>query len=243
VSASAQVARRQPAIRFDEVTFSYGRTPALRDVSLVLWPGELAYLVGPSGAGKTTLLRLAHGQLRPAAGAVVVCGVRVHRAGRRAIRGLRRRVSVAFEDGRLVSRLTAFENVVYALRIVDLDLPPGAARRRSAAALASVGLGDRGDAYPRELSNGQRQRVTLARALATRPEVLLADEPLAGLDPATGAAVQRLLERAAEDGTTVLIATVDPDLPSPASRVIRLAAGAVAGGQPVGMRPWLSVAQ
>src|SRR5437763_570087 len=102
-----------PAVTFDRVTFAYGKAEALRDVSLVLRPGELAYLVGPSGAGKTTLLKLAHGQLRPVSGFVVVCGVRVNRAGRRGIRTLRRRVSVVFEDYRLVSRLTALENVAY----------------------------------------------------------------------------------------------------------------------------------
>src|SRR2546423_9234837 len=89
-----------PAVTFDRVTFAYGKTVALRDVSLVLGPGELAYLVGPSGAGKTTLLKLAHGQLRPASGSVEVCGVRVHRARRPGVRGLRPRVSRAFQDYR-----------------------------------------------------------------------------------------------------------------------------------------------
>src|SRR2546429_7618391 len=96
-----------PAVTFDRVTFAYGKTVALRDVSLVLGPGELAYLVGPSGAGKTTLLKLAHGQLRPASGSVVVCGVRVHRARRRGIRMLRRRASGVVEGLPLPGRPAA----------------------------------------------------------------------------------------------------------------------------------------
>jgi cell division transport system ATP-binding protein len=231
----------RPAIAFDRVAFSYGKTVALREISLVLQQGELAYLVGPSGAGKTTLLKLAHGQLRPASGAVEVCGVRVHRARRWAIRALRRHVSLVFEDYRLASRLTAQENVAYALRIADLSLPSGAARRRATAALASVGLGLRLDAYPRELSGGQRQRVALARALATRPLALLADEPVANLERPFAAGVLRLLEQVAEEGTAVLIATVDPGFARGTSRVIHLRQGTIADDHTPEALPWLSV--
>ncbi|TMC02977.1 MAG: ATP-binding cassette domain-containing protein [Chloroflexi bacterium] len=230
----------RPAIELDRVAFSYGKTAALRDVSLVLQPGELAYLVGPSGAGKTTLLKLAHGQLRPASGSVVVCGVRVHRARRRAIRTLRRRVSVVFEDYRLVSRLTALENVVYALRIADLSLPPGAARRCAAAALASVGLGGRLGAYPRELSGGQRQRVALARALASRPRALLADEPVANLDRGVATRVLGLLEHVADEGTAVLIATVHSGLARRPGRILHLREGTIDDQSPDAL-PWLSI--
>jgi cell division transport system ATP-binding protein len=231
------------AVTFEHVAFSYGKSVALRDVSLALGPGEVAYLVGPSGAGKTTMLKLAHGQLRPASGAVVVCGVRLHRARKRAIRALRRRVSVVFEDYRLMSRLTALENVAYALRIVNLALPPGATRRQAAAALALVGLGSRLDAYPRELSGGQRQRVALARAVATGPQALLADEPVANLDPDVAVQVLRVLERIAEEGTAVLVATVDPRHALGAGRIIRLAEGKTAEEQTTGTRQWLSVAR
>ncbi len=225
-----------PAVRFDAVTFSYGRVRALRDVSFLLWPGELAYLVGPSGAGKTTVLKLAHGQLRPASGGVVVHGVQLHRARRRAIRNLRRSVAVVFQDFKLVARLTAQENVAYALRIVDLALPPREARRRAAGALAAVAMEGRRDAYPRELSGGQQQRVAIARALATRPRILLADDPVASLDRENAADVLGLLGGVADAGTTVLIATVGRDLAAGARRVIHLMGGAVVGQEPTETR-------
>ncbi len=215
-----------PAIRFEDVGFSYGRVPALRGVSFTMEPGELAYLIGPSASGKSTLLRLAHGQLRPSAGWVVSAGIAVGRARRREIRQLRRRVGVVFQDYRLLERLTAIENVAYALRVADLGLPPGEARRRAAAALDEVGLGGRLDAFPTQLSGGQRQRVAIARALAARPAILLADEPTASLDEENGGHVVRLLERAARAGATVLVATCDRDLVAGGDRlVLRLADG------------------
>ncbi len=174
---------RSPAVRLEAASFCYGRAQALSDVSLTLRAGELAHLVGPSGAGKTTLLRLLHGQLRPSAGSVLVDGVPVHRARRRAIRRLRRAVAVVFQDYKLLARLTALENVVYALRITDLGIAAREASRRATSALAALGLEERRNAYPAELSGGQQQRVAIARALVVRPSVLLADEPTANLDP------------------------------------------------------------
>jgi cell division transport system ATP-binding protein len=214
-------------VRLDAVSFSYGRGRVLTDVSLALRPGELAHLVGPSGAGKTTLLRLLHGQLRPSGGSLVVHGIPLHRARRRAIRRLRRAVAVVFQDYKLLGRLTALENVVYALRITDLGIAAREARRRAAAALTRLGLEERGHAYPAELSGGQQQRVAIARALVVQPSVLLADEPTAHLDHENAASVLGLLARVAAGGATVLIATCDPALEPRARRVIRLARGEV----------------
>jgi cell division transport system ATP-binding protein len=216
----------RPALRFDGVSFSYGRVAALHEVSLSLWPGEIAYLVGPSGAGKTTLLRLAHGQLRPTAGCVLVAGVLVHRGRCRAIRRLRRTVGLVFQDYKLMARLTALDNVAYALRVADLGLPNRVARERAARALAEVGLDGRLHAYPGELSGGQQQRVAIARALAARPSVLLADEPTANLDIENAVNVTRLLARTAQRGAAVLVATCDDGV-AMTDRAIRLIRGSI----------------
>jgi cell division transport system ATP-binding protein len=204
--------RDGPAIAADDVGFAYGQIIALRQVSFSLAGGEFAYLVGPSAAGKTTLLRMIHGQLRPQTGSLVVNAVEVNRAGSAQLRRLRREVGVVFQDYKLLERLTAAENVAYALRVADLTLAPREAERRASAALRQVGLGGRLGAYPRELSGGQQQRLAIARALAARPFVLLADEPTASLDEANAEKVVELLQRISLNGTTVLVATHDSSM-------------------------------
>jgi cell division transport system ATP-binding protein len=204
--------RDGPAVTADRLGFGYGHIPALRHVNFTLAHGEFAYLVGPSAAGKTTLLRLIHGQLRPSSGRLVVLGVEVSRAGLSELRRLRREVGVVFQDYKLLERLTAVENVAYALRVADLTLAPRDATRRAAAALRQVGLGGRLSAYPRELSGGQQQRLAIARALAARPVALLADEPTASLDDVNAGNVMELLQRVSAGGTTVLVATHDSGL-------------------------------
>jgi ABC-type ATPase involved in cell division len=218
---------RQPSLRFDSVSYSYGQLVAIAGVSFALLPGELAYLVGPSASGKTTLIRLAHGELRPASGDLEVAGHHVQGASRGQLRRLRRQVAVVYQDHRLLARLTALENVAYALRVADLGLSAADARRWARDALEHVGLGRRLDAYPHQLSGGQQQRVAVARAVAARPSVLLADEPSAHLDAENSGRVLDLMERLAGEGATVLIATCELDAAATARRVIRLASGAV----------------
>jgi cell division transport system ATP-binding protein len=201
-----------PAIAADGVGFNYGSMIALHHVSFSLARGEFAYLVGPSAAGKTTLLRMIHGQLRPSTGWLVVNSVEVGRARTSELRQLRRDVGVVFQDYKLLERLTAAENVAYALRVADLTLAPHEAERRAGAALRQVGLGGRLGAYPRELSGGQQQRLAIARALAARPFALLADEPTASLDEANAENVMELLLSVSFNGTTVLVATHDSKL-------------------------------
>jgi ABC-type ATPase involved in cell division len=213
-------------VRFDRVSFSYGHTAILRDVSLTLLAGELAYLVGPSAAGKTTLLELAHGQRRPSAGLLQVDGVLLHRERPGALRRLRRSVGFVSQDHRLLPRLTALDNVAYALRVAELRLGGRDARQRAGRALAEVGLEHRLDAYPGELSGGQRQRVAVARALAGRPSILLADEPTANLDAESTGNVLELLRRCATQGAAVLVATCDESLAWD-HRVIRLSDGEI----------------
>jgi cell division transport system ATP-binding protein len=223
-----------PAIRFDGVSFSYGRLPALEKVSFAVAAGELAYVVGPSAAGKTTLLRLVHGQLRPQRGGLRVDGQDLTRARGRALRRLRRRVGVIFQDYRLLGRLTAEENVAYALRVVDLWLPRREAINRAGAALEAVGLEDRARAFPRQLSGGQQQRLAIARALAAAPAILLADEPTASLDRVEARKILALFELAAKGGTAVLIATHDAELVARLRyRVIGLSGGRIAWDRPL----------
>lgn len=218
-----------PAIRLDGVSFSYGRVPALENVSLSVQSGELAYVVGPSAAGKTTLLRLLHGELRAQRGGVLVAGLDLVRAHRRARRLVRRQVAVVFQDYRLLRRLTVVENVAYALRVADLWLPKKEALARAMAALEAVGMAERARAFPHQVSGGQQQRLAIARALAAGPAVLLADEPTASLDRLEARKVLSLFEKAARDGTTVLVATHDPDLVAKSRRrVIALNEGRVA---------------
>jgi cell division transport system ATP-binding protein len=227
--ASPTPPKDQPAIRLDGVSFAYGRVPALENVSFSIAPGELAYVVGPSAAGKTTLLRLLHGQLRPQRGGLLVDGRDLVRARRRMRRQLRRRVAVVFQDYRLLRRLTVVENVAYALRVADLWLPRREALRRAMAALEAVGIADRARAFPHQISGGQQQRLAIARALAARPAILLADEPTASLDRVEARKILALFESAARQGTTILVATHDPDLVAKSKRrVIALSEGRVA---------------
>ena len=197
----------EPAVKLVGLSKSYGRTPVLKGVNLSVGQGELFEVTGPSGSGKTTLLRLVHGQLRPSAGELWVRGKNLHRRWRRGLDGLRRDVAFIFQEQRLLPRLNAFENIVYALQLRDPQVPNRVIKQRALEALESVKLAGRTRAYPHQLSAGERQRVAVARALATRPRVLLADEPLASMDEENAAIITHLLEDAAARGTTVIVAS------------------------------------
>jgi len=210
----------QPAIKLVDVTKSFGRSAVLKGVNVTVAQGELFEVTGPSGSGKTTLLRLVHGQLRPNAGELWVGGRGLHRWWRRGLGKLRRDVAFIFQEQRLLPRLNAFENVVLALQVRDPQVPNREIKRRAMEALESVKLAHRRRAYPHQLSAGERQRVAIARALAAKPSVLLADEPLSSLDDDNAAMVTHLLEAAAANGTTVIIASHRHTFP--ASRILRL---------------------
>ena len=210
----------EPAIKLVDVAKSFGRNAVLKGVNLSVAPGELFEVTGPSGSGKTTLLRLVHGQLRPNAGELWVGGRGLHRWWRRGLGKLRRDVAFIFQEQRLLPRLNAFENVVLALQVCDPQVPNREIKRRAMEALESVKLAHRRRAYPHQLSAGERQRVAIARALATKPRVLLADEPLSAMDDENASLVTHLLEEAAANGTTVVVATHRHTFP--ASRILRL---------------------
>jgi ABC-type ATPase involved in cell division len=201
-----------------------GRVEALADLSFEVKPAELAVLVGPGGAGKSTLLRLVTGEERPTRGSVLVDGTDVGTLGARGLARLRRGLGVLSPDGRLLPDRTALGNLTFVLRA--LGSRRAEARERALAALVEVGLGAARNALPHELAVGERQRVLLARALATRPRLLLADEPTALLDPLASAMVVTLLRSLPLRGTTCLVATQTTELARALDgRVLRLAAG------------------
>ena len=204
---------------------------ALRGVDLVVTRGEFVVVAGPSGCGKTTLFNLLGALDGADSGSVLFEGSDLRRltsAGRTLF--LRRKIGFVFQSFNLVPVLTAYENVEYPLWIDDLGRAER--RRRTEAALASVGLGGRMHQRPDQLSGGERQRVALARGLVHDPLVILADEPTANLDSKTGAEIVDLLARAnSERGTTFLIATHDPAIIERSLRTVRLLDGRVVGDE------------
>jgi cell division transport system ATP-binding protein len=188
-------------------TRRFGDRVAVGGVNLSFQPGELVFLVGPSGAGKSTILKLLNRELRPSEGQVWVDGLPAHNLRPSQIPLLRRRVGVVFQDFKLLPRLTALENVVFALRVTDLSLSDEETHDRAQDALEAVALGDRAGAFPEELSGGEQQRVAIARAIVAQPPVLIADEPTGNLDVATALEIVDLLEDVAQFGTAVVVAT------------------------------------
>ncbi len=195
-------------IQFWNVSKKYPAGPtALADVSFSIARGEFVFLTGPSGAGKTTLLKLIYREELPDSGQIVVNGRNLTALRRRKIPYLRRSIGVVFQSFRLIARKTVFENVTYLPRI--LGMSRAEQQRMCERALRRVGLAHRLNAYPRQLSGGEQQRVTLARALVCDPRIILADEPTGNLDPELSAEILALLREIHAQGTTVIVATHD----------------------------------
>ena len=225
----------RPIVEAAAVSRSYGSRLAVDDIDFALRPRELTFLVGPSGAGKTTLLRLINREVRPTAGEMWVAGIAAHLLKPSRIAELRRRVGVVFQDYKLLPRLTAIENVAFALQVADLRLSDEQARERSLDALEAVGLGDRGNAFPHQLSGGQQQRVAIARAVVAQPPVLIADEPTGNLDQDTAWEIMDLFEDIAAWGTAVLVATHNVEIVTRLNRrVLTLVQGRLVRDQPAG---------
>jgi cell division transport system ATP-binding protein len=234
--AGALRSRALPALlELIGATRRYGDVVAVDDVSLALRPGELAFLVGPSGAGKTTLLRLINREIRPTSGEIWVDGLPAHALRDGRVAELRRRVGVVFQDYKLLPRLTAVENVAFALQVSELGVSEEEARDRSLDALEAVGLADKANAFPHQLSGGQQQRVAIARALVSQPPLLIADEPTGNLDLETAWQVMTLLEQVSRYGATVLIATHNLEIVRRMQRrVLTLVSGRLVRDQPAG---------
>jgi cell division transport system ATP-binding protein len=196
-------------IRLQQVSKLYaGGEHALRDVDLEIAGGEMVVVVGPSGAGKSTLLRLMGGIERPSAGTVEIFGrdTATLDPGRLAL--VRQQVGLIFEDFKLLADRSALENVMVPLEIAGYGLAD--ARKRARSALERVGLSGRERARPAGLSGGEQQRLCIARAVVSRPALILADEPTGNLDAAQAAAIGDMLKAFHAIGTTVVVATHDP---------------------------------
>jgi putative ABC transport system ATP-binding protein len=218
-----------------EQTYLSGGRPltVLRQVNLSIAPREFVAIMGPSGSGKTTLLGLLAGLDRPTRGTVVLDGVDLGSLSEDARARLRaEKIGFVFQTFQLMPTLTALENV-----LVPIELRGGgdgrASEARARELLGRVGLGDRTDHYPTQLSGGEQQRVGLARAFAADPKILFADEPTGSLDADTGRAVIDLLVQLNRDaGTTLVLVTHDAALAARATRVIRIAGGAIVSDTP-----------
>jgi cell division transport system ATP-binding protein len=195
-------------IRFENVDKVYkGSIAALRDVSVDVSKGEFLFLVGPSGSGKSTFLRLLLREEYPTAGRIVVAGRDISRLSHWKVPQLRRNIGCIFQDFKLLPTRTVYENVAFAMEVIGR--PRSVIRTQVPQVLDLVGLAKKAGRFPNELSGGEQQRVSIARAFVNRPLILLADEPTGNLDPATTVGIMRILDRINRTGTTVVMATHD----------------------------------
>jgi cell division transport system ATP-binding protein len=198
-------------IVFDSVTKVYEPgVVALEDVSLTIDKGEFVFIVGPSGSGKSTLIRLLLKELEPTKGRIIIGGRELGRLKRKLVPILRRNIGCVFQDFKLLPNRTAFENVAYALRVQGESKQE--IRRKVPEVLALVGLSHKTSSFPDELSGGEQQRVSIARAFVNHPPLLICDEPTGNLDPDTSVGIMQLLYRINRTGTTVLMATHDREM-------------------------------
>jgi putative ABC transport system ATP-binding protein len=235
VGAAAAAAR---PVGLRGVGYAYGegelRRPVLRDVDLEVGPGEIVLLTGPSGSGKTTLLTLIGALRAMQEGSAVVLGRELMGAGEAQRVALRRRIGFIFQQHNLLGFLTARQNVAMALEL-DPALDEAARLARAGEMLEAVGLAEHADRPPAKLSGGQRQRVAVARALAREPGLVLADEPTAALDRASGQEVVRLLRDLARSrGVPILMVTHDPRILDIADRIVAMEDGRIVDAPAVG---------
>ena len=199
------------AVALDNVTVRLGGRVILEDFSLEIQPGKVTAVMGPSGAGKTTVMRLITRQIQPDAGHVLVGSTRVDQLKGRELGRFRRNLGVLLQNGALFTDLTCFDNVALPLR-EHTDLPETLIRRLVLIKLQTVGLRGAADLYPRELSGGMNRRVAMARAMALDPDIMLYDEPFAGLDPISlGVSLRLIREINDAQGTTSVVITHDVD--------------------------------
>jgi len=215
-------------IVFDNVKKIYedNNTVALDGVSFEVKKGEFVFLVGHSGAGKSSVIRMLLCEERPTSGTVLVNGFNIGELDRRDIPALRRSLGVVFQDFRLLPNRTVYDNVAFAMRVVGA--PSRHIRRRVPEVLSLVDLSHKARAYPSQLSGGEQQRVSMARALANNPSILIADEPTGNLDLKRSDEVMEILEKINKKGTTIVMAThAEKIVNSMQKRVITLDMGSI----------------
>lgn len=197
-------------LKYKKVSKNFGPIKALTDISFAVAPGEFVFITGPSGAGKTTLLRLLIRQIRPSEGEIYFDGLEVHNLKNHQIPYLRRDIGSVFQDYRLLTDRTIFENALIALAVKGT--PKLERNPRVEQVLSLVGLSERAHLFPSQLSGGELQRAALARALVVNPKLVFADEPTGNLDPKTAEGIMELLQKINEEGKTVIITTHSHDL-------------------------------
>ena len=198
-------------IEFNDVVKNYSPdTQALRGVTMQIDDGEFAFLVGPSGSGKSTIIKLITGELKPTSGSVHVNGYSLERIRKREIPYLRRTVGVVYQDFRLIATKTVYENLAFAMRAVGAQKKE--IEERIPYILDLVGMADKANRHPNELSGGEQQRLAIARALVNNPSTIIADEPTGNLDPVLALEIMVLLQEINNLGTTVLVVTHAQDL-------------------------------
>jgi len=222
-------------IKLENVSKVYkGDVVALRDAHCDIQKGEFVFLVGPSGSGKSTVIRLLNKEEVPNTGRIYVAGKDIGELTSWKVPFLRRNIGCVFQDYKLLTGKTVYENVAFALEVIGR--PRHVIKTQVPAILDLVGLSKKTRNYPNELSGGEQQRVSIARAFVNRPLILLADEPTGNLDPATSVGIMRLLDRINRTGTTVVMATHDRSIvDTMRRRVIELDRGAIVRDQARGV--------
>lgn len=220
-------------VKFENVTKNFGQTTALSRVSFEIEPGEFVFVIGPSGAGKTTLVKLILREYPPTEGIIKVKGLNLQELSKKKMPEYRRQVGVVFQDFKLLFDQTVFENVALALRV--LGEPEEKIEQRVLNVLDLVGLKDKVDFFPSQLSGGELQRTCLARAIVGEPEIIIADEPKGNLDLGIASQIVDLLKKINETGKTVIMATHNFEIVNTLNqRVIELDKGKLVSDQKKG---------
>jgi cell division transport system ATP-binding protein len=214
-------------IRLKDVEMEYENgTEAIRNISLDVEDGDFVFLVGPSGSGKSTLIKLLTGEVIPSAGRIMVNGFAVSSISTGQLPMMRRTLGVIFQDFRLISKKTVYDNLAFVMRAVGASQKE--IQKRIPYVLELVGLADKAKDYPDELSGGEQQRVAIARALVNNPSTIIADEPTGNLDPERSLELMSLLVKINQLGTTVVVVTHEKDLVDRFSkRVVTIESGRV----------------
>lgn len=206
---------------------------ALQDVNVHIEPGEFVFVVGPSGAGKSTFIKMLFREVLPTTGSIFVNGMDILALSPKEIPFMRRQLGIIFQDYRLLPDRTVFENVAFAMQVIEA--PHRKIRRQVMNVLDLVGLRDRANAYPNELSGGEQQRVAIARAIVNNPVFVIADEPTGNLDPETSWDIMGIFKAINDAGTTIVMATHDKEVvDAMGQRVIAIEKGRIVRDQKEG---------
>ncbi len=193
-----------------DVTKQYKAQPALYNINLHIRPGEFVFLTGPSGAGKSTLMKMLYMEERPTRGTILIGGINIGNLHPNKIPNLRRCMGIVFQDYKLLQNHSVYDNIAYVVRTLGISSREIQARVHSA--LKVVGLDDKAKSKPTELSGGEQQRVSIARAIVNGPPLLIADEPTGNLDPSNSKEIMKILEEVNQRGITVLVSTHDSNM-------------------------------